>query len=273
MVASQERVHEIPQQTYLDVQAPTDLREGYILWVNTENGCLPVQVPSGGVLGGQTVTMAVIVHQDNETETDIPPIKEDTTGQWNHGLCSCFRRGLCHPHAWSICFCPEIFLPPLLRRLKLDWAGSTTPIKNKSTTLRNGLIALIVFSYIATWFLRAPSSVASSRNNNQWSLTSSEILFWEISYVILTLPAAIYGLMVAIRLRAAIRANANIPTGCLGYMEDCCCVFMCYGCTVSQMAGQVLEDDDEAALATCRNMMGGACGTTTVGTDKEESAV
>lgn len=63
----------------------------------------------------------------------------------------------------------------------------------------------------------------------------------ELVYLLLTLPSTIYGLWVVVKLRAAIRAKYDIPTGSLGRMEDGCYVFWCNCCVMSQMARQTAD--------------------------------
>ena len=55
------------------------------------------------------------------------------------------------------------------------------------------------------------------------------------------MPAMIYGIIVAVKLRTAIRVKYGIPTGNLGEMEDLCYVLFCNCCVMSQMARQTTD--------------------------------
>merc|ERR1711862_159791 len=52
-----------------------------------------------------------------------------------------------------------------------------------------------------------------------------------------------YTLYVAIKARKAIRERNGIPTKNCGSLEDCCCVYFCGCCTISQMARQTADYD------------------------------
>lgn len=69
----------------------------------------------------------------------------------------------------------------------------------------------------------------------------------QMCYVLLSLPMSVYGVLIVVKLRAAIRSKYGIPTGRLGKMEDCCCVCCCNCCVMSQLARQTAEYDDEPA--------------------------
>lgn len=99
-------------------------------------------------------------------------------------------------------------------------------------------------------------NIRVEQHANQW--------WYHLAYLCLSLPPSIYGLLVVIRLRAAIRTKYGITTGVLGRMEDFCCVLCCNCCVLSQMARQIANYDTEPA-ACCS-----ATGVTSHCTDEDE---
>jgi Cys-rich protein (TIGR01571 family) len=177
-------------------------------------------------------------------------------GQWKDGSFACFRLGVFHPHLWNAWLCPQVLLGQVLTRMKMTWLAN--PAASKSTlrsTFRKIMVCLVVFSLYDA--LMAPPLVQFAVDENgELTIQQNEYQFWhQVFYVILSLPMTIYGLIVVVKLRAAIRAKYGIPTGRMGRMEDFCCVCCCNCCVISQMARQTADYDDEPASCCSPNGM------------------
>jgi hypothetical protein len=97
-----------------------------------------------------------------------------------------------------------------------------------------------------------------SDSGNDGDSTSSEfpMVWWwwwwhQLWYMLFSLPMTIGGVLVVVKLRAAIRQEHDIPTGSLGRYEDLVCVCCCHCCVLSQMARQTADYDDTEPASCC----------------------
>ena len=176
-------------------------------------------------------------------------------GKWKDGLFSCFRHGIFHPTVWNAWLCPQILLGQMLTRMKMTWLANPQSKSSFRSTFRKVMVILIFYSLYDT-LVAPPLLEVSVDENGDFTLTQNEYPFWhQAVYILFSLPMTIYGLVVVVRLRSAIRAKYGIPTGCLGAAEDFCCVCFCNCCVLSQMARQTAEYDEEPAACCSANGM------------------
>lgn len=163
-------------------------------------------------------------------------------GQWKDGIFACFKHGIWHPHLWMGWICPQILLGQILTRMKMTFSADPSPVKMPyQSTFRTIFSFVVIFAAID--LLWAPPMLEFFRNDDgniaiRWNNLSGE---HNLLYLLFTLPSALYAFMVVVKLRAAIRAKYEIPTGRLGDFEDCCCVCWCNCCVLSQMARQTTD--------------------------------
>jgi Cys-rich protein (TIGR01571 family) len=91
------------------------------------------------------------------------------------------------------------------------------------------------------------------KNRLNEPITTNPLLWHQFLYIILSIPMTVWGLLVVVRLRKAIRTKYNIPTGWLGKYEDFLCVCLCNCCTLSQMARQTMDYKTERASCCSPN--------------------
>lgn len=70
-------------------------------------------------------------------------------------------------------------------------------------------------------------------------------------YLVLSLPATVWGVWVMVRLRASVRHRYGIPTGRLGRWEDLVCVSLCNCCVMSQIARQTADYETLHPASCC----------------------
>ena len=194
-------------------------------------------------------------------------------GRWKGGMFSCLQLGLCHPANCNAMICPQLLLGQILTRMNMTWLVSTSPSstvnpngatfnkKNNSfqTTFRR-IMACLIFFTLYDAFMAPPLIlididpesgeliVSSNNQKNEIDVNHGPFPFlaWhQVFYILLSVPMSIYGVMVVVKLRAAVRAKFNIPTGRLGSMEDFCYVFLCNCCVLIQLARQTADYDIE----------------------------
>ncbi|KAG7337558.1 PLAC8 family domain containing protein [Nitzschia inconspicua] len=250
----------------------------------------PVRVPIGGVESGQTWLVPIMTEHDEGFTDDIgdfehnEQVQQQTVqyGQWRDGLCSCFRHGLCHPHIWNAWLCPQILLGQLLVRMKMTWiihnpfqkisntdnsVGSASDGNNNNNNNPNSqttassiqsvfrkimVLAVLLSLYDATM---SPPLFDLQMEEDTGEFTIVQGIgfpVWhQILYLLLSLPMTVWGIVVVVRLRAAIRHKHNIPPGRLGQCEDFLCVCCCNCCVMSQMARQTADYDGDEPASCC----------------------
>ena len=197
-----------------------------------------LQQPAGGVMKGQTLTVAL-------SESHLV----EERGKWKDGLFSCFRFGLFHPHVWVAWLCPQILLGQILQRMNMSWLAADSSITKSpiQSLMRRIFILLLLLSVYDA--LMAPPLVEITINEHGDVVLHQTLQHrrYQIFYMLMSLPMTIYGFWIVVKLRAAIRARYGIPTGKLGRLEDCCYVFCCNCCVMSQLARQTADYEDEPA--------------------------
>jgi len=123
-----------------------------------------------------------------------------------------------------------------------------------SSTTRRRVVALFVLACLLDAFLVAPfldlrraSSTSTASIGGTFELpTSSSTLWMEFAYLVWSVALTGIAVRAVVRLRAAVRAKHDIPTGWCGSAEDLCCVVWCHGCALAQMARQTANYSDES---------------------------
>ena len=149
----------------------------------------------------------------------------------------------------------------------MTWLAN--PSSSKSgfrSTFRNIVVFFFIFGLYDA-FVAPPLWDATITDDGGVSIQQQVSPVWhQILYLLISLPMSIYGLLVVVRLRGAIRAKYGISVGCLGRFEDFCCVCCCNCCVLAQMARQTADYDvEQAACCTPSGMRH----TKTVDTDVE----
>ncbi|KAG7343908.1 PLAC8 family domain containing protein [Nitzschia inconspicua] len=274
----------------VEVKAPATLSEGVVFWATMPRGCkkptsssFPVRVPIGGVESGQTWRVPIMT-EDHEGFSDDTEDFEYKYGQWRDGLFSCFRHGLCHPHICNAWLCPQILLGQLLVRMKMtrivhnpfqkinntdnsvsgasDDNNHNNNINNPSSQAAASSIQSVFrkIMVLAVLLSLYDATVAPPLFDLQMEEDTGELtvvrgigfpMWHQILYLLLSLPMTVWGIIVVVRLRAAIRHKHNIPPGRLGQCEDFLCVCCCNCCVMSQMARQTADYDGEEPASCC----------------------
>ena len=160
------------------------------------------------------------------------------TGAWKDGLFDCFSNGICHPSLCCALFFPEILMGQVLTRLRFDMWGNPTDNDEYRKTFKRVVALVVSYWILSTIFkpsdpeLDQNGELVYSTNNDDWK---------SVAYSFVTAFFGLYSLIVMIKLRYAIRQKYKIPSSCCATLEDCCCVFWCNCCTISQMARQTAD--------------------------------
>ena len=192
--------------------------------------------PAGGIQMGQTLRV---------------PLLESRTlkykGKWKDGIFSCFRLGLCHPTVCNAWACPQILLGQILTRMKMSWL--TTPSVGRSPSAVRKCFALLVLVSVHDMLVAPPPIQLSGDSTGEVFLRQSNLqTLYQAIYVLLSVISTIYGVLVVVKLRAAVRLKYGIPTGRLGRLEDLVYVFCCNCCVMAQLARQTADYDSNPAM-------------------------
>jgi Cys-rich protein (TIGR01571 family) len=176
--------------------------------------------------------------------------------KWKDGLCSCFHFGFFHPTLWNAWLCPQVLLGQILMRMNMNWLATSSNSKEGfQKTFRKILIVLIIFSLYDA-FMAPPLFELNLNEKGELMVSSRNEYPWhQLFYVLLSLPMSIYGIVIVVKLRAAIREKYGIPNGRFGKMEDFFCICFCNCCAMAQMARQTADYDDEPAACCTPNGM------------------
>ena len=206
-------------------------------------------------------------------------------GHWKGGIFSWYQLGLCHPVVCNAIVCPQVLLSQILTRMNMTWLvapttatnniittdavnsaiGPTSSSNNKASnsfrkTFRTIMGCLIVLALYDAFMAPPLFMVNLNEESGELIITStapldgsgsgsggsySKVLWHQFLYILLSLPMSIYGILVVMKLRAAVRAKYGIPTGMLGSAEDFCYVFWCNCCVLTQLARQTADYDIE----------------------------
>jgi len=214
----------------VSVTVPSAMKEGAEFQATYDGVEFPVTVPPGGVEEGQTIQVPFT----------------GTSGKWKDDLFACTRYGIFHPSFVLSCCCPLILLGQVLTRLKLNWkAEEGTSAAEWTKTFTYAVRATIIFFLIDMFFtptidVDEDGMITSSGDNPINSL--SKFIY------------TVYMVYILFRVRKLVRESNKIPekhcTECSG-CEDFLCAFCCGCCTLSQLARQTTDyDDEEAAYFT-----------------------
>lgn len=237
-----------PRAEMVEVEAPGTLNAGYTFQATYNGVVFPVTVPPGGVQEGQKI---IVPFTNQGTTSELTPLAAIDTaprGHWKDGLCDCFKFGCCHPALWNAFFCPQILMGQILTRMRMNWLGSfTSEYGDYHLTFRRIAIIVVVY-YVLSMLLYPSESEVIADDGTEMIVQYQGPLWKNILYNIVSASFGLYTLVVMIRLRYAVRQKYEIPSGRCGNVEDCCCVFFCGCCTVSQMARQTANYEEIRAV-------------------------
>ena len=204
-----------------------------------------ISKPASGVKAGQTLRVPLSSSLFSEQK-----------GRWKDGLFSCFRFGLFHPHVWTAWLCPQILLGQILTRMKMTWLAKPAGAKSTLQSVTSKIFLCLVMFSIYDAFVAPPMFEVTVAENGEVIFHHNIQQRWhQVYYVLLSLPMSLYGVLMVVKLRAAIRSKYGIPTGRLGRLEDCCYVCCCNCCVMSQLARQTADYDDVPAAWCSPNGM------------------
>lgn len=139
----------------------------------------------------------------------------------------CTRYGIFHPSFILGFCCKPILLGQILTRLKLDWQGN--PGGDWKRSFR--IMVYILIGYSILDLLLSPSNIKEEQESPMFNFVSLVFSFFMI-YVVM-------------KARRTIRERDQIPEEqCIGF-EDLACAACCNCCTISQMARQTANYDEE----------------------------
>lgn len=227
------------------------------------------------------------VDDDDDKDDDAMARRQQQQQQgWRDGLCACFRHGLCHPHTWNAWLCPQILLGQLLVRMNMTQRMVQNPfqrsddddenntntgkntVNNDSSSSNNSssstaasiqsafrkIMVLIVLLSLYDALVAPPLfGLEMDEDTGEVSIVrGGGFPVWhQLLYLLLSFPMTVWGVMVVVRLRAAIRHKYHIPTGRLGRCEDFVCVCCCNCCVMGQMARQTADYGGDEPASCC----------------------
>ncbi len=137
----------------------------------------------------------------------------------------------------------------------MTWLAKPVPSKAPMQAMMGKVFVFFLLLSIYDAFAAPPLFEVTVNEKGDLILHQNLQYRWrQMIYVLVSLPMTIYGIMVVVKLRAAIRTKYGIPTGKLGKLEDWCYVCWCNCCVMSQLARQTADYDDEPA--TCCSSTG-----------------
>ena len=125
----------------------------------------------------------------------------------------------------------------VITRLNLNWIGG--PTRNASITFKLAMILTVVLFVSQFAIIFITTAAIASKNTTLIYLAYPLQLFQKLYFF--------YLLVVGIRIRMYIRKRYDIHDKCCGGVEDCCYMFFCPCCTVSQMARHTTDCDIQTA--------------------------
>jgi len=249
----------------VEVTAPADLQEGYVLPVNVHGSASTVTVPAGGVKEGESF-------QAQPTSEGVQHFIP--TGNWRDGLCDWCKFGCCHAMCWlGWCFEP-ILAGQVMQRMSLSWMGGKGQRPSASNTCKivTGIFfGVAVLQSILRLILQSQGSCSGELEIDENGKKIIKCFDGSTetpnsAYVGIASFSSILGSLFAVYLffaicqtRAAMRRKYNIATGDCGGMEDCCCTYFCSCCVVQQMArhtNDYANHDVDCCSAACLNTRG-----------------
>lgn len=223
----------------IEVTAPSTLPAGYVFDVNVGNVTFPVEVPSGGVKEGEKFR----VPDPTSTNDDgISHVRVSSTsgpvGHWKDGVCDCCILGVRHPTPWLACCCRVVLLGQIMTRLKTGFFGIPAAYTFKVALC----IAAVQSTFLSVMYcIQAKEQIRffkELRNRTYYDPQPDPINYGTTYYTCYLMASSLglYVLYAAVKTRASIREKYAIPQAACDGCEDCCCIFCCGCCTISQMA-------------------------------------
>jgi hypothetical protein len=140
--------------------------------------------------------------------------------------------------------------------MQMNWLATPSSKSSLQSTFSK-LMAILLMLSLYDMLMRPPLFEINVDEKGELSFTQNQNypLWHQACYLLLSLPSTIYGLLVVIKLRAAIRVKYGISTGRLGRLEDFICVCCCNCCVFAQMARQTADYEHEPAACCSPNGM------------------
>jgi Cys-rich protein (TIGR01571 family) len=177
--------------------------------------------------------------------------QQNHQGRWKDELWDCFRYGPCHATVWNAVCCPQLLMAQVLTRMKMNWLGEEAPDHEYKRTF--GRVFLIVFFYWVLTTLSAPPSstlIQDPESGKFMRIPPADVpILQSVFYNLVSWSFGLYTLLILTKLRRLVRQRYEIPLVYpqLGSMEDCCLAFWCGCCSVSQMARQTCDYEQQSA--------------------------
>lgn len=212
--------------TLIEVVAPVTMAEGYEFEALYQGKTFKVKVPAGGVIKGQRFNAPFQHGTPSGTySADAAP-----AGFWKKDLCGCCSYGICHPSFLMAWCCSPVLLSQVMTRMNLNSWASPGTTEEVSKTFKYISIAFIINVFLSMALTPGVSEDGSPGPTNPIVQVCNALFY-------------LFVLVIGIKTRAAVRARYQIPTITCGGAEDCCCMFWCGCCTVSQLATQTADYD------------------------------
>ena len=128
-----------------------------------------------------------------------------------------------------------------MTRLNLDWIGDPG---NSLNTFKLAII-LSTISFILPYIITLIKTAAIASDG-------ITVTYWAYPFRAFQGLSFFYLLLVGIRTRMYIRKKYRIPSACCGDLEDCCCIFFCNCCAISQMARHTADYNTQSAACCTR---------------------
>lgn len=214
---------------------------------------LSSQQPPGGVTEGQRFVVPLPPDAAKPMATSTPLVG-DASGapryQWKDGLCDCFRLGCFHPSLLNALFCPQLLMAQVATRMKMTWLGNIVgPESEEYKNTWCKVATIVVIYYVITTALSPfKPDVTFDEYGNMVQDGPDAPLWVQITNNVVGTAFGLYSLVVMIKVRRSVRERYQIQTEKCGACEDCCCVFWCGCCTVSQMARHTADYEQRRAV-------------------------
>lgn len=182
---------------------------------------------------------------------NAPPPATKGTGRWKTGLC--YVRRITHVVFWNAWCCPHLLVSQILARL------ATNQPKDHEPRSYQRLVAVFLAACLLDFLILAPLFESTS-DSSTLILGYDRTVWMEALYLIWSAGVSYIALSAVVRLRARVREQHAIDTGCLGRVEDAACVLCCHQCVLVQMAEQTADYDvEEAACCTNTGLASAKC--------------
>lgn len=238
----------------IQVVAPATMQEGYTFETKlVKSGrIVPVTVPRGGVTKGETFEVQIPLCDDDRGVSNHVislPRGKIPLGHWKDGLCDCLSVGLIHPVLCNAWLCPIVLTAQVMHRLRLDWCANPTSASQGRKTFWIILYfyAFVLALNVMVALVLGHVSRLVAHNTSYYNSNTGELVLSPFLVILLqgaqmcNYALALYSLLVMIRTRHYIRQTYLIPPStlcscCPSCVDDCCTIYFCNCCALSQMA-------------------------------------